>query len=92
MRRDDSGNLRELHLDKAMKVSALKPYEAPTRDENSPEIIGKCDYFETRKCKLEFTKKTLCADVGSFVSVTCVAGSGEIEGDILHLPLLSRRI
>lgn len=81
MRRDDSGNLRELHLDKAMKVSQLKPYEPIPRDEKTPEIIGKCDYFETRKCKVEFTKKTLVADDSSFVAVTCVAGSGEIEGE-----------
>ena len=81
MRRDDSGNLRELHLDKAMKVSELKPYEPISRDEKTPEIIGKCDYFETRKCKVEFTKKTLVADDSSFVAVTCVAGSGEIEGE-----------
>ena len=85
MRRDDSGNLRELHLDKAMKVSELKPYEPIPRDEKTPEIIGKCDYFETRKCKVEFTKKTLVADDSSFVAVTCVAGSGEIEGEPLML-------
>ena len=85
MRRDDSGNLRELHLDQAMKVSLLKPYEAPTRDENSREIIGKCDYFETRKCKVNLAKKSLFADKSSFVAVTCVAGSGEIEGEPLSL-------
>ena len=85
MRRDDSGNLRELHLEKAMKVSELKPYEPMTRDEKTPEIIGKCDYFETRKCKVAFTKKTLFADESSFVAITCVAGSGEIEGETLML-------
>ena len=85
MRKDDSGNLRELHLDQAMKVSLLNPYEVPTRDENSSEIIGKCDYFETRKCKVNFTKKSLFAGESSFVAITCVAGSGEIEGEPLSL-------
>ena len=85
MRRDDSGNLRELHLDKAMKVSHLKPYEALPSDEKTTDIIGKCDYFETRKCKLEFTKKSFVADKSSFVCVTCVRGEGSIEGEPLSL-------
>ena len=85
MRRDDSGNLRELHLDKAMKVSHLKPYEALPRDEKNADIIGKCDYFETRKCKLEFTKKSFVADESSFVSVSCVKGEGTIDGEPLSL-------
>ena len=85
MRLDDAGNPRELHLEKAMLVSDLKPYEAPPRDKLSPEIIGKCDYFETRKCKLNFTKKSYFADEGSFVSVTSVAGSGSLDGEPLSL-------
>jgi len=85
MRLDDAGNPRELHLEKAMLVSDLKPYEAPPRDKLSPEIIGKCDYFETRKCKLNFTKKSCFADEVSFVSVTCVAGSGSLDGEPLSL-------
>lgn len=85
MRRDDAGNLRELHLDKAMKVSHLKPYEALPRDEKNGEIIGKCDYFETQKCKLKFTKRSFFAGTDSFVSVTCVCGEGRIDGTPISL-------
>ena len=85
MRLDDAGNPRELHLEQAMLVSDLKPYEVPPRDELSPEIIGKCDYFETRKCKLNFTKKSYFADDSSFISVTCVLGSGSLDGEPLSL-------
>ena len=85
MRRDDAGNLRELHLDKAMKVSYLKPYEALPRDEKNGEIIGKCDYFETQKCKLEFTKRGFFAGSDSFVMVTCVSGAGKIDGAQISL-------
>ncbi len=81
MRRDAEGNLRELHVDKAMAVSLLEPYKADTRVENSPEIIGSCEYFETAKYKLSFTNKSFTVDNSSFLSVTCVSGEGEIEGE-----------
>lgn len=81
MRRDKDGNLRELHVEKAMLVSDLDVYNAAPRVENSPEIIGKCEYFETAKYKLNFTKMTFNVGSDSFLSVTCVGGEGEIEGE-----------
>ncbi len=80
MRRDADGNLRELHVDKAMKVSELKPYKSVEFDKDHPEIIGKCKYFETRKYKLNFANMTLNVDNSSFLSVTCINGNGEIDG------------
>ena len=85
MRRDGVGNLRQLHLDKAMEVAALKPYEVPPRVELSGEIIGSCDYFEVRKCKLNFTKKRYIADKSSFVCITCICGSGSLDGEPISL-------
>ena len=81
MRRDKDGNLRELHVEKAMLVSDLNVYKAAPRVENSPEIIGKCEYFETAKYKLNFTNMTFNVTSDSFLSVTCVGGEGEIEGE-----------
>lgn len=81
MRRDKDGNLRELHVDKAMLVSDLKVYEGAPRVENSPEIIGRCDYFETSKYKLNFTKMSFTVDEKSFLSLTVVGGEGTIEGE-----------
>ena len=81
MRRDKAGNLRELHVEKAMSVCDLDVYKGAPRVENSPEIIGKCEYFETAKYKLNFTNLPLFVDESSFLSVTCVAGEGTIGGE-----------
>ncbi len=81
MRRDKDGKLRELHVDKAMLVSDLDVYKAAPRVKNSPEFIGKCEYFETAKYKLNFTKMGFNVGSDSFLSVTCVGGEGEIEGE-----------
>ena len=81
MRRDKAGNLRELHVEKAMSVCDLDVYKEAPRVENSPEIIGKCEYFETAKYKLNFTNLPLFVDELSFLSVTCVGGEGTIEGE-----------
>lgn len=85
MRRDSEGRLRELHLDRAVEVANLKPYEAPPRVKLSDEIIGACDCFETRKCKLNFTKTSYFADKSSFVAVTCVDGSASLDGEPISL-------
>ena len=81
MRRDKAGNLRELHVEKAMSVCDLDVYKGAPRVENSPEIIGKCEYIETAKYKLNFTNLPLFVDESSFLSVTCVGGEGTIEGE-----------
>ena len=80
MRRDKDGNLRELHVDAAMRVSVLDKYETLPRDEKNPYLIGKCRYFETNKYKLNFTKKSFTVDQKSFLCLTCVKGEGSIEG------------
>ena len=85
MRRDKDGNLRELHVDKAMKVSLLEPYSEAKFDTTDESVIGTCEYFETRKYQLNFTKKSFNVGNDSFLSITCVAGEGTIEGEKLGL-------
>jgi len=85
MRRDKEGNLRELHVDKAMKVSLLEPYKESVFDKNDKSLIGTCEYFETRKYKLNFAKMTFNVGKDSFLSITCVDGSGMIEGEKISL-------
>ena len=80
-RRDADGNLRELHLDRALDVADLKPYKDPPRVKLSDEIIASCDYFEVRKRKLNFTKSSYFADNSSFVAITCAEGSGSVDGE-----------
>jgi len=85
MRRDKDGNLRELHVDKAMKVSLLEPYKEMEFDKSDESLIGKCEYFETHKYKLNFTKMTFNVENDSYLSVTCVKGDGVIEGEKIGL-------
>ena len=85
MRRDKDGNLRELHVDKAMKVSLLEPYKEAKFDTDDASVIGKCEYFETRKYQLNFTKKCFNVEKGSYLSITCVKGEGTIEGEKIGL-------
>ena len=85
MRRDKDGNLRELHVEKAMKVSLLEPYSEREFDKNDESLIGICEYFETHKYKLNFAKTTFKVTDNSFLSVTCVGGEGTIEGEKIIL-------
>ena len=85
MRRDKDGNLRELHVEKAMKVSLLEPYSEREFDKNDESLIGICEYFETHKYKLNFAKTTFNVDRDSFLSITCVGGEGTIEGEKITL-------
>lgn len=85
MRRDKDGNLRELHVEKAMKVSLLEPYSEREFDKNDESLIGVCEYFETHKYKLNFAKMNFNVADDSFLSITCVSGEGTIEGEKITL-------
>lgn len=85
MRRDKEGNLRELHVDKAMKVSLLEPYKEAKFDTDDESVIGKCEYFETRKYSLNFTKQSFNVENNSYLSITCVKGEGTIDGEKISL-------
>lgn len=85
MRRDKEGNLRELHVDKAMKVSLLEPYREAVFDKDDESLIGTCEYFETRKYTLNFTKMVFNVENDSFLSITCVSGEGTICGEKMAL-------
>ena len=85
MRRDKDGNLRELHVDKAMKVSLLEPYKEAKFDTDDESVIGKCEYFETRKYQLNFTKMSFNVEKDSYLSITCVRGEGVIEDEKISL-------
>ena len=77
-RRDKDGNLRELHVDKALQVTDL----APVKKINSPlPHIGICNYFTVDRINLsgELTNR-LCGTVGedSFLHILIIDGSGSI--------------
>ena len=77
MRRDKDGNFRELHVDKDMLVSELSEYK-PTEFARG-EVIGSCKYFEVRRLEVD-GKSTLTVEDDSFLSISAVFGSGEVEG------------
>jgi mannose-6-phosphate isomerase len=86
MRRDKEGNLRELHVDKAMKVSDLKVYDYKC-DVNNPNTIGKCKYFVTNRYVLSNEAQELTVTKESYMALSCVKGEGVIsysDGDIPH--------
>ena len=77
MRRDKAGNLRELHVDKAMKVSSLKPY----REKNfgGANVIGSCEYFTTKEYKLSSDPLCLSVGDGSYLAITVIDGEGDVR-------------
>lgn len=84
-RRDDNGNLRELHVDKAIDVSTLIPSDVSDKqgDEISvlggtEKLLGKCKYFTTEKL-IVHDKMTVIADEKSFVSLVVISGKGTVR-------------
>ena len=96
MRRDKNGNLRELHVERAMKVSELKPYEKKGVSDDG-EIIGSCEYFETRELSVT-DELTLNVEEDSYLLISVMSGSGKIEnetasrGDSFFMPAKTGKI
>lgn len=79
-RRDKEGRLRELHVDKALRVSDLVPYVPPIFSNDDPSVVGDCSYFTTRICKLNGANKTFFVDETSFLMLTVLDGEGSVDG------------
>ncbi|MBP3422994.1 MAG: ROK family protein [Clostridia bacterium] len=80
-RKDKNGNERELHVEKALKVTNLNKYtyEPLQAQTEQGQLLGLSRYFTTTSVKVNGEKK-LFADKGSFKCVICVQGEGEIDG------------
>ena len=85
-RKDKNGNTRELHVEKALKVTSLEKYEyAPLSLQTAQgELLGLSRYFTTTAVCVK-GEKTLTADKASFKCVTCVDGSGFIGNKAVAL-------
>ena len=81
-RKDKNGNTRELHVEKALKVTTLKKYENKGTgiDRSFGELLGASKYFTTTKVALD-GKADLPMDERSFKCVSVVAGEGRIGGE-----------
>ncbi|MBO5335049.1 MAG: ROK family protein [Clostridia bacterium] len=92
-RKDKNGNLRELHVEKALKVTSLEKYEnrALGIQRSFGELIGASKYFTTTKIELDGSA-LIPMDKNTFKCVSVVEGQGQIgdeafaAGDSFFLP------
>lgn len=84
-RKDDSGNLRELHVEKALEVSSLTPSDTADKqgavqkvDGGTKQMLGSCKYFTTKKLEVD-GKLELIADEKSFISLVCLDGCANVS-------------
>ncbi|MBR1975114.1 MAG: ROK family protein [Clostridia bacterium] len=79
-RKDKNGKERELHVEKALKVTNLEKYEyAPLNLRTAQgELLGLSRYFTTTAVSVDGEKR-LFADKNSFKCVMCVEGCGKID-------------
>ena len=85
-RKDKNGNERELHVEKALKVTNLSKYEYAPFAVNTDmgTLLGLSRYFTTTSVKVD-GNKSFYVDKGSFKCAMCVQGEGEIAGKKVSL-------
>lgn len=74
-RRGKDGKLRELHIDKALQVSRLKPVDRSDDSQNANEDLVDCKYFRVRKLELNDDTAILKETDSSFAALLCVDGT-----------------
>ena len=95
-RRDKNGNLRPLHVEKALAVSDLKKSPAlPEIPDGADVLLAECGYFEVRRLRFA-GEGTITATAGSFTALTVTEGEGTLsdgesilsfrKGDTLFIP------
>lgn len=67
------GKPRDLHIEKALDVTQLKP--APKIQTAHPDVLADCEYFKVTRHTESYTG---CCDAASFRSLLVVNGSGEL--------------
>ena len=86
-RRDANGKERELHVEKALQVTNLKP--VLQKKSFAPYLVS-CEYFKVDKVALDGRlKKRIIGEVdaSSFVSLLILDGSGEVQakGEVVKI-------
>lgn len=86
-RRDKYGNLRELHIDKALDVADFHKYE-PQDLGSFEDLICRCKYFEVYKYDVDGNADlTLPFDDSVFRCLVCLEGSGEVVSGTTSIDL-----
>ena len=84
-RRDKDGNLRPLHVEKALAVSTLtKSEELPRIPDVDNALLARCDYFSVRRMRFKSFGE-LVTYPNSFTALTVTEGNGTLihdEGEI----------
>ena len=80
-RRDKNGNLRELHVEKALQVLRFEKHEkpAPSPTYSEQHVLAECPYFRATQYTVSGSG-TLQAPQRSFLCITCVKGQGTLAG------------
>ncbi|MBE6551515.1 MAG: class I mannose-6-phosphate isomerase [Ruminococcaceae bacterium] len=95
-RRDKNGNLRPLHIEKALEVSSLKRSSDPLHtDKGDDVLLAECEYFSVRKLTVN-NEAVISSDTESFVSLLVTEGTGKLiynngeislsKGDSIFIP------
>ncbi len=80
-RRDKNGNLRELHIDKALEVSNLKKSPAIKEISDENEVtLALCEYFEVKRLKVD-RESEISVDGESFLSIISIDGDAKLIFD-----------
>ena len=98
-RRDKDGNLRPLHVEKALAVSDLRKSPAlPAIPDGEDVLLAECGYFEVRRLRFG-GNGTVTATPESFTALTVTEGEGTLsdgesaltfrKGDTLFIPAQS---
>ena len=95
-RRDKNGNLRPLHVEKALAVSDLRKSPAlPEIPDGADVLLAECGYFEVRRLRFD-GEGAVTATAESFTALTVTEGEGTLvydggeldfaKGDTLFVP------
>lgn len=80
-RRDKNGNLRELHIDKALEVSSLKKSPEISEIPDGDEVtLASCEYFEVKRLKID-GENQIVVDGESFLSIISIDGDAKLIFD-----------
>jgi mannose-6-phosphate isomerase len=96
-RQDKNGNLRPLHIDKAMKVANMKSSAAPRQPMRvlkyangaASELLTRCKYFQVERMLLNTEGRKMPefkTEDNSFHVLLCVDGCGVLLGDGVDIP------
>ena len=99
-RRDKDGNLRPLHVAKALEVSCLQKSPAlPVIGDGDDALLAECEYFAVRRLRFDGEGR-ITAGKESFVSLLVTEGEGSLcydggrlrfsKGDSIFIPAQDR--